>query len=92
MAISAAYGGGDLGTESRRSTRPSEFVTITGSTGAADETTTYLCRHLKRNVKALGGSFLVPSETVTLAGVTVTLKAKVALGNDAVLVELIGEA
>lgn len=91
MAISAAFGGSELGSEGRRSPRISEFVDITGATGAVDETATYLCRHLKRNVRALGGAFLVTSETVDLAGVTVTLKAKVALGNDTVKIELMGD-
>lgn len=93
MAISAVLMPDDeLGPHGRRSGKAIDIVKVTGSTGAADDTTTVTLKNGARNAIALGGSFLVSSETATLAGVVITLKAKVALGNDSVHVEILSDA
>jgi len=91
MAISAAFAGIDMGPESRRSTRTSEVVAITGSTGIAGDTTTYRCRHSHKNAQILGGAFAISASSTDLAGVTVTIKSVVALGDDVVHIEITGE-
>lgn len=85
MSIAAAkFTGISFAPDSRRSPYLSELVQITGSTGAADETTTYTPQ-AGTPVAIVGGGFLISS----ISGATATIKAKVALGNDAVVVEML---
>lgn len=70
--------------DSRRSPLFSELVLITGSTGAVDDTDTYV-PEAGKPVAIVGGAFLISS----ISGAQATIKAKVALGNDAVVVEML---
>jgi hypothetical protein len=92
MPITAALDNSELGNEQRRTGRFSDLVRITGSTGAAADTTTVVLPAGRRNSRILGGAFIVSSESVNLAGNTITIKAIVALGNDAASVEVLSDA
>lgn len=85
MAISAAkYAGISFAPDSRRSPYLSELVQITGSTGVAGDTTTYTPQ-AGTPVEIVGGAFRISSIT----GNQATIQAKVALGNDPVVVEML---
>lgn len=85
MAISAAYGGLGTGTESRRSSRPSEFWDITGATGVATDTVAITTRNFTKPLKCVGGMF-----TYTVSGGVITLTLKADIGNDVTSVEILG--
>lgn len=88
MAIDVQDGGIDLGPENRRSSRVSEIVKIVGSTGAANDTDTYRLKHGHKDPIILGGAFAISATSVDAAGVTITVKALVAIGNDTVYAEV----
>lgn len=91
MSISAAFAGKDLGPEDRRSSEASEIVAVTGSTGAVGDQASYICQHVHRNAKVLGGAIAIVGATETLAGTTLTLEARVQLANTTVHVEIKGD-
>jgi hypothetical protein len=87
MAITAAkFQDISLGPDSRRSPFISELVRITGATGAAGDTAPYTPQFGKA-VEIVGGAFRI-SAVDPVTGIA-TIQAKVAIGNDAVLVEML---
>lgn len=69
----------------QRSPLGGEYVQITGSTGAAGDTTTYTPANGEVPVQVEGGAFTITS----VSGATATIKALVALNNDAVVVRML---
>lgn len=69
----------------QRSALGGEYVQIQGTTGAAGDTTTYTPANGEVPLQVEGGAFTVSS----VSGATATIKALVALGNDAAVVRLI---
>lgn len=69
-----------------------ERVKAVGTATAANDTGSYNCTHLGRNVKSLSGAFSVTAETVNKGkGATVTIEANFALGSDTAYLELEGD-
>lgn len=68
-----------------------ERVKAVGSSSAANDTGTYTCTHLGRNVRALG-AYTITSETVTKGkGATLVIEANHALGSETEYLELEGD-
>lgn len=87
MAISAArYAGISFAPESRRAPYQSELIQITGATGAAGDTTTYKLVNGGTPLQIVGGAATI---TAVAADGTATIKALIALGNDAIVVEVL---
>jgi hypothetical protein len=86
MAITATKFSGDISfaPDSRRSPFFSEFVRIQGATGAAGDTATYT-PEAGKPVAIVGGAFRISAIT----GSQATIQAKVALGNDDAVVEML---
>lgn len=85
MAITAAFGGLGTGTESRRSSRPSEIWVITGATGVATDTVAITTRNFTKPLMCVGGLFCY-----SVSGGVITLTLKADIGNDITAVEILG--
>lgn len=89
MAIAVSDGGLDLGPENRRSPRTSEIIKVVGSTGAANDTATYRLKQGHKDPIIVDGAFTISATSVDIAGVTITVKALIAIGNDTVYLEVL---
>lgn len=91
MAIDVQDGGAGLGPENRRSPRTSEIIKIVGSTGAVNDTDTYRLQFVHKNPILISAGLAISATSVDAAGVTITVKALVAIGNDTVYAEVLGD-
>lgn len=85
MAISAAITSGQSYPERQTDGRIAEYVTVTGSTGAAGDSTTYTTSFLQRPDRVEGGAF-----QASFSGKVVTLTASPALGNRTAVIKVSG--
>jgi hypothetical protein len=80
----------DLGPK-RAGGRLSELATVTGSSGAVGDSTTYRPRSIHRNASIVGGAFVITSAVEDIVGVTLTIEARVALANTVATIEIQGD-
>ncbi len=95
--ITATFAGSELGPESRRGQRPSEIIRLQGAASVVGDTLVlnsgigYRCRNVHRNPQVLGGAFAISSVTPIGDGIHIDLEARIALANQTVWVEIIGD-
>ena len=84
MAISAAALGGEFAPTPERGRLQKEYVVVTGSTGAAQDSTVYTSLKFSQILGALGIGY------TTITGNQITLVCGEALANSNKIVEILG--
>lgn len=84
MAISAAELDAEFAPTPERGRLQKEYVVVTGSTGAAGDSTSYTSKRLGKIIGALGIGYN------SISGPTLNLVAGEALGNNSKIIELLG--